>query len=124
MPLHSSLKALLDNVLDAVVIIDRDGLVRGWNAIAEQSFGWSAEEARGRALSDLIVPPEHRDSHRSGLKRFNATGTARVLNRRLQLSALTRTGATVPIELTITLVSTPSEEVRRVSPRYQRPYPR
>ena len=111
MPLHSSLKALLDNVLDAVVIIDRDGLVRGWNAIAEQSFGWSAEEARGRALSDLIVPPEHRDSHRNGLKRFNATGTARVLNRRLQLSALTRTGATVPIELTITLVSTPSEEV-------------
>ena len=108
MPLHSSLKALLDNVLDAVVVVDRDGIVRGWNQIAEQSFGWTADEAIGQSLGELIVPPEHRRGHRRGMERFNRTGEAHVLNKRLTLTGLTKSGATIPIELTITEVHTPT----------------
>lgn len=109
MALHVSLRALLENVLDAVVIIGRDGKVRVWNRIAEETFGWTESEALGRSLADLIVPPEHQASHTAGMARYNATGSARVLNRRLQMTARTKIGVTIPIELTITLVTTPSE---------------
>ncbi len=104
MSLHPSLHTLLDNVLDAVVIIDRDGTVRGWNGIAEATFGWTREEAIGHSLCDLIVPLEHRSAHTAGMARFNASGEARVLNQRLRMTALTRSCATIPVELTITLV--------------------
>ena len=109
MPLHPSLNALLDNVLDAVVIIDRDGIVRGWNGIAEATFGWTRNEAIGQSLSDLIVPPEHRAGHSAGMARFNASGEARVLNQRLRMTASTRSGAIIPVELTITLVKNPDD---------------
>lgn len=104
MPLDPSLKVLLDNVLDGVVVMSRDGNILGWNAIAEQSFGWSAGEALGQSLGDLIVPPEFREMHRRGLERFNSGAEARVLNQRLKLSALTKDGNEIPVELTITLV--------------------
>ena len=110
MPLHSSLKALLDNVLDAVVVIGRDGVIQGWNHIAETTFDWTAEEAIGQILADLIVPPEHRRSHQEGMERFNVTGQAHVLDRRLKLTALKKDGTTIPVELTITLVNTPKGE--------------
>lgn len=110
MPLDPSHKVLLDNVLDAVVVMSRDGDIIGWNAIAERSFGWSADEAIGQSLGQLIVPPKFRELHRQGLERFNKGGEARVLNQRLRLPALTKEGKEIPVELTMTLVSASNGE--------------
>lgn len=110
MPLDPSLNVLLDNVLDVVVVMSREGNILGWNAIAERTFGWSAQEAIGQSLGELIVPSAYREMHRQGLKRFNDNGEARVLNQRLKLSALTKDGREIPVELTITLVPAPNGE--------------
>jgi PAS domain S-box-containing protein len=40
---------------DAVVICDRDGVIRVWNAAAERLFGFAPTEALGSSL-DLIIP--------------------------------------------------------------------
>ena len=105
MPVESVLSPILDTVLDAVVVMDREGIVRAWNQYAELTFGWSAAEAIGRNLGDLIVPPSLREAHHRGLRRFNAEGIARVLDKRLELTGLRRDGSEVPVELSITLVS-------------------
>ena len=34
-------------MLDAVVVMDRDGVVRAWNRRSQTIFGWSAAEAMG-----------------------------------------------------------------------------
>ena len=104
MPIETIIKPILETVLDAVVVMDREGVVRAWNRHAETTFGWSADEAVGRNLGDLIVPPALRDAHHRGLARFNEEGVARVLDRRLELAGLTRDGDEVPVELSITLV--------------------
>ena len=36
-------------------------------------FGWSREEALGREMAELIVPPSLRESHRRGLARYVKT---------------------------------------------------
>ena len=46
---------------DALVGTDADGLVELWNPAAQAIFGYSASEALGRPLADLIVPDELRD---------------------------------------------------------------
>ena len=105
MPVESILAPILDTVLDAVVVMDRDGIVRAWNQHAQSTFGWTAAEAIGQNLGDLIVPPSLREAHHRGLRRFNAEGIARVLDQRLELTGLRRDGTEVPVELSITLVS-------------------
>ncbi|HEU5285486.1 MAG TPA: PAS domain S-box protein [Sphingomicrobium sp.] len=105
MPIKSVLAPILDTVLDAVVVMDRDGVIRAWNQYAQATFGWSASEAIGQNLGDLIVPPSLREAHQRGLRRFNSEGIAKVLDKRLELSGLRRDGSEVPVELSITLVS-------------------
>src|SRR5512147_470941 len=39
------------------IIWDSSIRVQGWNAATQKSFGWSAEEARGKHANNLIVPP-------------------------------------------------------------------
>jgi len=111
MPIESVISPILETVLDAVVVMDRDGVVRAWNQHAQTIFGWSATEAIGQNLGDLIVPPALREAHQRGLRRFNAEGVARVLDKRLELSGLCRDGSEVPVELSITLVSREGREV-------------
>ena len=111
MPIVSILSPILETVLDAVVVMDRAGVVRAWNGHAQAIFGWSAAEAIGQNLGDLIVPPSFREAHHRGLRRFNEGGVARVLDQRLELTGLRRDGTEVPIELSITLVSRDGREV-------------
>jgi PAS domain S-box-containing protein len=46
----------------AVLAVDLDARITAWNAAAEELFGYSAEEALGRNIDDVVVQDEeHRD---------------------------------------------------------------
>ena len=96
-----TLNAIMGSVLDAVVAVDKDSVVVAWNESATQTFGWTREEALGRGLGELIIPPRHRGGHRAGMDRYHATGVASVINRRIEISAIDRHGQEFPIELSI-----------------------
>lgn len=57
------LHAILDGTLDAVITMDRNGVVTGWNPQAEQTFGFSRQEAAGMLLTELIIPLPYREAH-------------------------------------------------------------
>lgn len=88
--------------LDAVVVMAADGFVIDWNPAAEELFGYSHQQAVGRELAGLIVPPALRERHRSALSRYTKTRKATILGRRLEMRALRGDGTVVPVELTIT----------------------
>lgn len=87
--------------LDAVVVMRSDGTVADWNEQAEVIFGWYKEEAVGRFLSDLIIPPQYRKAHVQGLQRYLATGEGPVVNKRIEVTALHKRGREFPVELSI-----------------------
>ncbi|HYJ42154.1 MAG TPA: PAS domain S-box protein, partial [Steroidobacteraceae bacterium] len=93
---------IVETALDAVVTINHKGLVTGWNSHAEKLFGWPRAEALGRELAELIIPERLRDQHRAGMIRYVETGVARVLNKRIEMSAMHRDGTEFPVELAIT----------------------
>ena len=97
-------RQIIDSALDAVVAMDWDGLIISWNPQAEMIFGWSAGEVIGRKMSEVIIPPSYREAHERGYRHLILTGEARVLNRRIELSALRHDGAEFPVELTIAKV--------------------
>jgi PAS domain S-box-containing protein len=95
-------RLIIDMAMDAVVGMDSSGHISSWNPQAEIIFGWTAEEALGRDIADTIIPPQHRDGHRNGLKLFLQTGQGPVMNRRIEITALRRDGTEFPVELAIT----------------------
>jgi PAS domain S-box-containing protein len=92
---------VLDQAQEAFIAKDAAGLVIGWNAQAQRTFGWSAEEALGRLLGELIIPSRDRAAHTRGLRFYLGKGQARMLDRRVEVSAVDRTGRELPLELTI-----------------------
>lgn len=100
--LHAGLQSVLETALDAVIVMDREGCIIGWNDHASALFGWSWDEARGRRLSETIIPPDYREKHEQGLAQYLATGEGPILNKHIEVSALRRDGSEIPIELSIT----------------------
>lgn len=102
---------MLDTALDAVVVMTREGIVAGWNEGAERTFGWTGGEAVGRLMADLIIPEQYREAHCNGLARYNETAEERVLGRRIEITALDKSGREFPVELSITLAGHPDESL-------------
>ena len=93
--------AVFESALDAIITIDSHGYVAEFNAAAERIFGWSREQALGREMAELIVPPSLREAHRTALVRAVEAGGGALLGRRLELTGMRADGAEFPIELTI-----------------------
>jgi PAS domain S-box-containing protein len=108
---HEHLRLLVDSAMDAVVTMDVDGVITGWNPQAEMTFGWTSEEAIGRSLAETIVPHAYRAAHLEGLRRWRETGEGAVLNNRIEISALDREGRSIPVEISIVPVQVGSHTV-------------
>jgi PAS domain S-box-containing protein len=100
--LRAHLRAVFLEAPDAVIAIDATGCVVEWNPAAVRTFGYTRDEAVGRSLASLIVPPQLREAHQLGMARQLATGRSAVLGQRLELPALRRDGIEIPVELAIT----------------------
>ncbi|HXH89064.1 MAG TPA: PAS domain S-box protein [Gaiellaceae bacterium] len=96
--------AIVEAALDCIVTMDASGIVRDFNAAAERTFGYPRGEAIGRRLGDLIVPPEFRERHEQGLRRYLETGETKTIGKRLTMIAMRADGSTFPVELTIARV--------------------
>jgi diguanylate cyclase (GGDEF)-like protein/PAS domain S-box-containing protein len=85
----------------AFVGADPAGTITEWNPAAERIFGWSRLEAVGRPLADLIVPEELRAAHAAGMRRFVETGHSTIVDKQIELPALTASGRRITIEMKV-----------------------
>jgi len=96
------LSATINTAMDAVLQMEADGTISGWNNQAEKIFGWSRSDAIGLDLHETIIPAQYREAHIRGMKHFLVSGEGPVLNKRIEIFALHRDGREFPIELSIT----------------------
>jgi two-component system sensor kinase FixL len=82
---------IIMSATDALVTIDEDHIIVGYNLGAERMFGYTREEAVGQDLK-LIVPPPFKEVHAGYVRRYLATREAHVLGRQRRLTALRRSG--------------------------------
>jgi len=100
--LEASRDAMLSAALDGIVVMDDLGITLDFNPSAQRIFGYTREEVRGKLVADLIIPPAHREAHRSGLKRYLTSGEARIIGKHIdELTAIRKSGEEFPIELTV-----------------------
>ncbi len=104
---HIKLEAFFESSIDAVVQMDFDGYITGWNHQAEKIFGWSADEILDQTIENTIIPQRYREAHRNGLQRYLKTGEVSVMNSLIEIHALHRDGHEFPVELSISVIDTP-----------------
>ncbi|MEO6197841.1 MAG: PAS domain S-box protein [Dehalococcoidia bacterium] len=98
---EARVRTVLESSPDAIIGMDETGTITDWNPRAETMFGWSRDEALGRSLAETIIPPDQREAHRSGLRRFTETSEGPMLHRRVETTGWRQDGTEFPVELSI-----------------------
>ena len=97
---QSLLRAFLDAVPDALVVIDEAGLISSFSTAAEVLFGYSAAEVLGRNVS-MLMPSPHREAHDGYIRRFLQTGEKRIIGTGRRVEGLRSDGTVFPMELAV-----------------------
>jgi PAS domain S-box-containing protein len=102
-------KAVVATSLDCIIIVDGEGRVVDFNPTAEKLFGYSRAEALGCEIGALIIPDKYRNAHHAGMQRYISTGISKVIGKRVELEARSKTGQIIPVELSLADVSVGEE---------------
>ena len=100
---------IVEHAPDAIIMADRDGIIRLWNAGAETIFGYPAQEAVGQGL-DLIIPERFRARHWYGFREVMETGVTRYGADLLSVPAIRKDGTRISVEFSVTLLRSPAGE--------------
>ncbi|MBF0585071.1 MAG: response regulator [Magnetococcales bacterium] len=102
---ENELKSIFNAALDAIIMMDQEGKVIGFNPAAEKLFGYDRDEVIGRELADLIIPPQFRRQHRIAIEQHaNKSNDINGMTRRLDVQALRASGDVISLEIAITAV--------------------
>ena len=95
--------AILQSVVDAVVVIDEDGLIETFNHAAEETFGYAASQVLGSefallmATEETVVPSGHFAS-------YSGAGERRIIDNRREVTGRRRDGSIFPLEISVSEV--------------------
>jgi two-component system, LuxR family, sensor kinase FixL len=93
---------IINSATDAIVTINEDHVIIGYNQGAARMFGYSRAEALGQDLQ-IIIPPPYKEAHRDYVRRFVATREARVIGKHVRLSAQRRDGQEFPMSISFSV---------------------
>lgn len=103
-------RLIVEQVGDALIYADREGVIREWNAAAERLFEFERSAAVGQSL-DLIIPERLRQAHWTGFDRAMRLGATRLGGQATVTKALTGSGKTIYVEMSFAVVAAGPDQV-------------
>ncbi|QEH34962.1 Sensor protein FixL [Aquisphaera giovannonii] len=103
-------RQLTEGILEAIVVADERGRIKLFNPAAQRAFGYEEHEVLGRPLA-ILMPPEDREAHEQGLRRFVEAGKARGARPATERRGLRKGGEVFPIELSLSAIELPEGTV-------------
>lgn len=95
-------KLIMNAAMDAIIGMDKNGVVTLWNLQAEKIFGWKEEEVIGKKLLEFILPNTAGDNN---VKDFNKNiKKGKLLNKLFELTVLNKQRKEFPVELSIVTI--------------------
>lgn len=99
---------------DAIVIVDRKGVIAYWNRGAERIFGYQATDVIGSTL-DVIIPERLRQRHWDAFNASMTSGTSKYADGDLlAVPAITASGTTISIEFSMVMLKNSEGDVQHV----------
>lgn len=97
--IETRIRSVMDNVMEAIIIIDERGLIESVNPAALEIFGYSAHELVGQNVS-ILMPEPYKSMHNGYIEKYLRTGKGNILGRRAtEFVGIRKSGDTFPLEL-------------------------
>ncbi len=100
---EQKMRDLLDSAPDAMIIADEHGKITMINQQSERLFGYQREELIGEPI-EVLIPQRYRHGHPAHFQTFIKDPQPRMLNRGLELYALSKSGKEFPVEISLSPV--------------------
>ncbi len=97
---ETRIRAVMDNVVDAIITIDEHGIIESLNPAAEKMFGYAASELIGENVKKLMPEP-YRSMHDEYIENYMRTGKARIIGARREVIGLRKDGSTFPVDIAV-----------------------
>ncbi len=99
-PETDTLHEFLEAAPDAIVVVDREGVITAANELAARMFGYSPSELPGRKI-EALVPERYRDLHMVHRTQYVAEPRKRPMGAGRALTGLKKDGSEFPIEISL-----------------------
>jgi len=97
---EADLRAILETVPDAMIVIDEFGQITSFSTAAERLFGYTSGEVIGQNVR-MLMPSPYREAHDGYLGRYRQTGERRIIGIGRVAVGERRDGSTFPMELSV-----------------------
>ncbi len=94
-------KAICGTSIDAIIMMDGEGVISYFNRAAERIFGYRQKEIIGKMLHHLLVSEKAKKEYYQSLPGFKETGQCRMIGKTVELHANKKDGTRFPIEISI-----------------------
>jgi len=102
---EAKVRVITEAAQDAILMMDPDGRISYWNPAAESIFGYSAEEAIGNNLHELLVHEPHLSAHRTAYPEFQRTGQGNAIGKTVELFARRKDGQEISVSVSLAAVT-------------------
>ena len=99
-----ALTSVFETVIDAIIIIDRNGVVVRVNQATVNLFGYEQDEMLGHNVSKLMPEPD-RSNHNGYINKYITTGHAKIIGIGREVIARRKDGSRFPIRLAVSNVT-------------------
>lgn len=93
---------IIENIAEAIIEINGEGVITIWNKAAERIFGYTAAEAIGENIT-MVIPPELRKDHEMLLKKAEENARGGYPASPVEVMGLRKNGARPPVELLVSM---------------------
>lgn len=98
------LEKVINNLNDAVITVDEEGVIISANKTTERIFECSAKQLLGENIT-ILMPSAHAKLHSKYMNNYFSTGNAKIIGVGRELPAKRLSGEEFPIELSLTEVN-------------------
>jgi len=95
-------RAISTSAIDAIILADEGGKIVYWNPAAERIFGYSREEAVGKDVLNLLIPPQDHSFKPKFVEQLQ--GNRQIKGKTVEFTALRKDGREFPAELSANLL--------------------
>lgn len=93
-------RAIVETVVDGVLVIDHRGIVERFNPAAEKLFGYAADEVIGRNVN-MLMPAPYSAEHDRYLANYLQSGQAKIIGIGRDVEGRRKDGSVFPLRLAV-----------------------
>ncbi len=99
---------IVDSVVDGVITIGADGIIRSFNPAACATFGYREQDIVGRKIN-VLIPEPYRSKYDAYIERYLTIDRSKIFNQQHELAGIKADTSIFPLEIAVSEIQLPDD---------------